>query len=33
MGANVYLDTEYTGGGARFVFEVPVVPPLESKSE
>ena len=33
MGANVYLDTAYTGGGARFVFEVPVVPPLESKSE
>lgn len=27
MGANVYLDTEYTGGGARFIFEVPVVPP------
>lgn len=24
MGANVYLDTTYTGGGARFVFEVPV---------
>ena len=23
MGANVYLDTTYTGGGARFVFEVP----------
>ena len=23
MGANVYLDTTYTGG-ARFVFEVPV---------
>jgi signal transduction histidine kinase len=33
MGANVYLDTTYTGGGARFVFEVPVVPPEESKSE
>lgn len=33
MGANVYLDTAYTGGGARFVFEVPVVPPEESKSE
>lgn len=33
MGANVYLDTAYTGGGARFVFEVPVVPPVESKSE
>jgi signal transduction histidine kinase len=27
MGANVYLDTSYTQGGARFVFEVPVVPP------
>jgi len=27
MGANVYLDTTYTAGGARFVFEVPVVPP------
>ena len=24
MGASVYLDTTYTGGGARFVFEVPV---------
>lgn len=23
MGVNVYLDTTYTGGGARFVFEVP----------
>lgn len=33
MGANVYLDTTYTAGGARFVFEVPVVPPEESKSE
>ncbi|MGX8689900.1 MAG: sensor histidine kinase [Bacteroidaceae bacterium] len=33
MGANVYLDTAYTGGGARFIFEVPVVPPEESKSE
>jgi signal transduction histidine kinase len=33
MGANVYLDTAYTGGGARFVFEVPVVPPEESKSK
>ena len=32
MGANVYLDTAYTGGGARFIFEVPVVPPEESKS-
>lgn len=27
MGANVYLDTKYTDGGARFVFEVPIVPP------
>ena len=27
MGAKVYLDTTYTNGGARFVFEVPVVPP------
>jgi len=27
MGAKVYLDTSYTNGGARFVFEVPVVPP------
>lgn len=26
MGAKVYLDTIYTGGGARFVFEVPVTP-------
>ena len=26
MGAKVYLDTTYTGGGARFVFEVPVTP-------
>ena len=33
MGANVYLDTTYTAGGARFVFEVPVVPPEESKSK
>ena len=24
MGASVYLDTTYTGGGARFVFEVPI---------
>ena len=32
MEANVYLDTAYTAGGARFVFEVPVVPPEESKS-
>ena len=27
MGANVYLDTAYTDGGARFIFEVPVTPP------
>ncbi len=27
MGASVYLDTTYTAGGARFVFEVPVEPP------
>lgn len=26
MGASVYLDTTYTAGGARFVFEVPVEP-------
>jgi len=30
MGAKVYLDTSYKGGGARFVFEVPVVPPTEN---
>ena len=27
MGASVYLDTTYTDGGARFIFEVPVAPP------
>ena len=27
MGAKVYLDTTYTEGGARFVFEVPIKPP------
>lgn len=27
MGASVYLDTTYTDGGARFIFEVPVDPP------
>ena len=27
MGAKVYLDTTYTEGGARFIFEVPVTPP------
>ena len=27
MGAIVYLDTSYTGGGSRFIFEVPVTPP------
>lgn len=26
MGASVYLDTTYTAGGARFVFELPVEP-------
>ena len=26
MGASVYLDTSYTDGGSRFVFEVPVTP-------
>lgn len=30
MGAKVYLDTTYNKGGARFVFEVPVVPPTEN---
>ena len=30
MGAKVYLDASYTDGGARFVFEVPVVPPSEN---
>lgn len=29
MGAKVYLDTSYKGG-ARFVFEVPLVPPTEN---
>ncbi len=27
MGAKVYLDTTYTDGGARFIFEVPLEPP------
>lgn len=27
MGAKVYLDTDYTGKGARFVFLVPLTPP------
>lgn len=27
MGAKVYLDTDYTDGGARFVFLVPLTPP------
>ena len=27
MGAKVFLDTTYTAGGARFVFQVPVNPP------
>ena len=26
MGAKVYLDTTYTAGGARFIFDVPVTP-------
>jgi len=30
MGAKVYLDTTYTGGGARFVFMVPENPPEET---
>ena len=30
MGASVYLDTSYTAGGARFVFEVPIEPPQKS---
>ena len=29
MGAQVYLDTAYTEGGARFVFIVPVAPPQQ----
>jgi signal transduction histidine kinase len=29
MGASVYLDTTYTAGGARFIFEVPIDPPQE----
>ena len=33
MGAKVYLDTSYTSGGARFVFEVPVVPPEQTDPE
>ena len=32
MGAEVYLDTNYTAGGARFVFEVPIEPPAEAIS-
>ena len=27
MGAQIYLDTTYTAGGARFIFMVPVTPP------
>ena len=27
LGAKVYLDTTYTAGGARFVLELPIVPP------
>ena len=26
MGSKVYLDTTYTAGGARFIFDVPVEP-------
>jgi hypothetical protein len=26
MGAEVYLDTSYTVGGARFILEVPIEP-------
>ena len=33
MGANVYLDTTYTGGGARFVFEVPCQETKKTGSE
>ena len=33
MGASVYLDTTYTAGGARFVFEVPVEPPQEDNMQ
>jgi len=29
MGAKIYLDTTYTAGGARFIFMVPVTPPVE----
>ena len=29
MGAKVFLDTSYTAGGARFVFQVPLEPPKE----
>ena len=29
MGAQIYLDTTYTAGGARFIFMVPVTPPEE----
>lgn len=29
MGSKVFLDTSHTGGGARFVFLVPVTPPEE----
>ena len=31
MGAKVYLDTTYTGGGSRFVFMVPENPPAENE--
>ena len=32
MGASVYLDTTYTAGGARFIFEVPVNPPSQENN-
>lgn len=31
MGADVFLDTAYSGGGARFVFQVPLEKPTETK--
>ena len=30
MGGKVYLDTTYTQGGARFVFSIPVNPPVQT---
>ena len=32
MGGRVYLDTTYKKGGARFVFVLPVKPPIEEKT-